>query len=239
MDNNSINEKSYSELDPQLHFLGHLALALSTTCLLESEIAFVPGLIMFLPLFYGFLWISYVSKGRRILSTSVSNVLGILISVLGCFWVFSKVSRDVGAGAQSLPMPTALVPFVGPILAFLVMLRLFGPKGRRDFWILQGMGMLQVSLACVLTFYPLFGFLNAIKPHGERLNFPPTLWNLGLPLEAWACFPAWVGLCYWVFLALEFFSSHPEPIPLLGILYCVLGRPGVLVVPALPGLLSK
>jgi transglutaminase-like putative cysteine protease len=159
MDNNSINEKSYSELDPQLHFLGHLALALSTTCLLESEIAFVPGLIMFLPLFYGFLWISYVSKGRRILSTSVSNVLGILISVLGCFWVFSKVSRDVGAGAQSLPMPTALVPFVGPILAFLVMLRLFGPKGRRDFWILQGMGMLQVSLACVLTTGTIFAFL--------------------------------------------------------------------------------
>ena len=158
MDANSVNEKSYSELDPQLHFLGHLALALSTTCLLESEIAFVPSLIMFLPLFYGFLWISYVSKGRRILATSVSNVLGILISVLGCFWVFSKVSRDAGI-SQSLPMPTALVPFVGPILAFLVMLRLFGPKGRRDFWILQGMGMLQVSLACILTTGTIFAFL--------------------------------------------------------------------------------
>lgn len=157
MDIGSFDEKSYSELDPQLHFLGHLALALSTTCLLESEMAFVPGLIMFLPLFYAFLWISYVSKGRRILATSVSNVLGILISVLGCFWVFSKVSRDAGI-PQSLPMPTALVPFVGPILAFLVMLRLFGPKGRRDFWILQGMGMLQVSLACVLTTGTLFAF---------------------------------------------------------------------------------
>lgn len=158
MDINSPDEKSYSELDPQLHFLGHLALALSTTCLLESEMAFVPGLIMFLPLFYAFLWISYVSKGRRILATSVSNVLGVLISLLGCFWVFSKVSRDAGV-PQSLPMPTALVPFVGPILAFLVMLRLFGPKGRRDFWILQGMGMLQVSLACVLTTGTIFAFL--------------------------------------------------------------------------------
>ena len=158
MDINSIEEKSYSELDPQLHFLGHLALALSTTCLLESEMAFVPSLIMFLPLFYAFLWISYVSKGRRILATSVSNFLGVLISVLGCFWVFSKIYKDVGS-PQSLPMPTALVPFVGPILAFLVMLRLFGPKGRRDFWILQGMGMLQVSLACVLTTGTIFAFL--------------------------------------------------------------------------------
>ena len=158
MDSTIFDEKSASELDPQLHFLGHLALALSTTCLLESEMAFVPGLIMFLPLFYAFLWISYVSKGRRILATSVSNVLGILISVLGCFWVFSRVSRDAGI-PQSLPMPTALVPFVGPILAFLVMLRLFGPKGRRDFWILQGMGMLQVSLACVLTTGTIFAFL--------------------------------------------------------------------------------
>ena len=158
MDINSIEEKSYSELDPQLHFLGHLALALSTTCLLESEMAFVPSLIMFLPLFYAFLWISYVSKGRRILATSVSNFLGVLISVLGCFWVFSKIYKDAGS-PQSLPMPTALVPFVGPILAFLVMLRLFGPKGRRDFWILQGMGMLQVSLACVLTTGTIFAFL--------------------------------------------------------------------------------
>ena len=158
MDINTLDEKSYSELDPQLHFLGHLALALSTTCLLESEMAFVPGLIMFLPLFYAFLWISYVSKGRRILATSVSNFLGVLISVLGCLWVFSKISRDAGT-PQSLPMPTALVPFVGPILAFLVMLRLFGPKGRRDFWILQGMGMLQVSLSCVLTTGTIFAFL--------------------------------------------------------------------------------
>ena len=158
MDINTPDDGSYSELDPQLHFLGHLALALSTTCLLESEVAFVPGLIMFLPLFYAFLWISYVSKGRRILATSVSNFLGVLISVLGCFWVFSKIYKDVGS-PQSLPMPTALVPFVGPILAFLVMLRLFGPKGRRDFWILQGMGMLQVSLACVLTTGTIFAFL--------------------------------------------------------------------------------
>ena len=158
MDINTSEEKSYSELDPQLHFLGHLALALSTTCLLESEMVFVPSLIMFLPLFYAFLWISYVSKGRRILATSVSNFLGVLISVLGCFWVFSKIYKDAGS-SQSLPMPTALVPFVGPILAFLVMLRLFGPKGRRDFWILQGMGMLQVSLACVLTTGTIFAFL--------------------------------------------------------------------------------
>ncbi|MEI6685206.1 MAG: DUF3488 and transglutaminase-like domain-containing protein [Planctomycetota bacterium] len=158
MDINTPDDGSYSELDPQLHFLGHLALALSTTCLLESEVAFVPGLIMFLPLFYAFLWISYVSKGRRILATSVSNFLGVLISVLGCLWVFSKISRDAGT-PQALPMPTALVPFVGPILAFLVMLRLFGPKGRRDFWILQGMGMLQVSLACVLTTGTIFAFL--------------------------------------------------------------------------------
>ena len=158
MDINTLDEKTYSELDPQLHFLGHLALALSTTCLLESEVAFVPSLIMFLPLFYAFLWISYVSKGRRILATSISNILGVLISVLGCIWVFSKISRDAGT-PQALPMPTALVPFVGPILAFLVMLRLFGPKGRRDFWILQGMGMLQVSLACVLTTGTIFAFL--------------------------------------------------------------------------------
>ena len=56
MDSTIFDEKSASELDPQLHFLGHLALALSTTCLLESEMAFVPGLIMFLPLFYGSLF---------------------------------------------------------------------------------------------------------------------------------------------------------------------------------------
>lgn len=132
MDSTIFDEKSASELDPQLHFLGHLALALSTTCLLESEMAFVPGLIMFLPLFYAFLWISYVSKGRRILATSVSNVLGILISMLGCFWCFQG-SHEMRGFHNLCPCLPRLSLLSAPYWHFWLCSGSSGPRGEGIF----------------------------------------------------------------------------------------------------------
>jgi|GEM_PF-5684498 len=42
-------EGNIYKADPQLNFLSHLALALSTTCLIESENQFVPGFMVMLP----------------------------------------------------------------------------------------------------------------------------------------------------------------------------------------------
>ena len=148
-------EGNIYKADPQLNFLSHLALALSTTCLIESENQFVPGFMVMLPFFYALFWVSYSGSGERTLKPWMTNIIGLTIAVLGTGWVVFKINQ----ANTPLPMPTAVVPLVGPILAFLVMLRLFGPKGGRDFWILQGMGVLQVSLGCVLTTGSYFALL--------------------------------------------------------------------------------
>ena len=151
-------EPGFPQLQPRLFFLGHVSLALSVTALVESEMLFVPDFVLFLPLFYACLWISYAGKGKWRPPGSITNALGLLITVVGGAWIYNQLGRPDSI-VQSLPLPTALVPFVGPILVFLVILRLFSATAKRDYWILQGMGLLQVSLACVLTYGSFFAIL--------------------------------------------------------------------------------
>lgn len=151
-------DRNLYKADPQLNFLAHLTLSISTTCLVESENQFVPGFLALLPFFYALLWISFAGKGERTVSPWMTNVIGLSVAGVGIGWVLYKIN-SASSMAVALPMPTALVPLVGPILGFLVMLRLFGSKGLRDFWVLQGMGILQVSLACVLTSGTYFALL--------------------------------------------------------------------------------
>jgi hypothetical protein len=55
-----------------------------------------------------------------------------------------------------------LVPYIGPFLMALLTVWLFRKRGPADFWYLQGMGLVQVALGCVLASSPLFGALMAV-----------------------------------------------------------------------------
>ena len=76
-------EGNIYKADAQLNFLSHLALALSTTCLIESENQFVPGFMVMLPFFYALFWVSYSGSGERTLKPWMTNIIGLTIAVLG------------------------------------------------------------------------------------------------------------------------------------------------------------
>jgi hypothetical protein len=74
------------------------------------------------------------------------------------------VRRELGhedSWLRNAPMPAGMVPPLGPVLMALLLVKLFCPRLPHDFWLRQGMGLLQVALACVLASGPLLGVLLA------------------------------------------------------------------------------
>src|SRR5262249_10231215 len=49
------------------------------------------------------------------------------------------------------------IPYLGPMLMGLLLVRLFRPIHRDDFWLLQCLALLQVALGCVLASDAVFG----------------------------------------------------------------------------------
>jgi hypothetical protein len=83
-----------------------------------------------------------------------------------------------------------LIPFLGPVLMAALLVRLFRPASPGDFWLVQGLGLLQVALACVLADTTLFGLLlllylvtalSALAAHERRTL---ALHGPGATLEA-------------------------------------------------------
>src|SRR5439155_20806279 len=60
---------------------------------------------------------------------------------------------------DQLPSATWMLPYLGPLLMILIPAKLFRPKDDGDFWWLQLIGLIAVSLGCALTGDPLFGIL--------------------------------------------------------------------------------
>src|SRR5262249_5293989 len=76
----------------------------------------------------------------------------------GLAWVHFTLNRETPE-LYELPVPTALVPHLGHIVMALMTVKLFGRRSTGDFWTLQGMGLLQVSVGCVLATEEVFGWL--------------------------------------------------------------------------------
>jgi hypothetical protein len=89
---------------------------------------------------------------RWVLPRWLVNGLALLVAVAAIVWVV--VSGDL---LQERTVP--LIPSLAPALLALLVLRLYRSRARRDRWLLQGMGLLQVALACTLTTEPFFGLL--------------------------------------------------------------------------------
>lgn len=56
-------------------------------------------------------------------------------------------------------MELAVLPYTGPLLMAALLVKVFRPRGPGDFWRLQGLGLMQVGLGCVLAAGPEFGGL--------------------------------------------------------------------------------
>src|SRR5262249_55881530 len=58
-----------------------------------------------------------------------------------------------------LPFPTSLLPYLGPLLLALLLVKLYQPRKDRGFWLLHVLALLQACVGCVLDSGPLLGAL--------------------------------------------------------------------------------
>jgi hypothetical protein len=145
-------------LESWSRLLAHATLALACACLIEAEAPFVPGLQACLAPVVVLVLLAFWSEGRWSLPAWGANVLGLVIAAGATAWLTLQLSNQESWVAQ-VPMPTAVVPHVGPVLMALVLVKLFRPRVPGDFWRLHGLGLLQVGLGCVLATGPAFGVL--------------------------------------------------------------------------------
>jgi hypothetical protein len=147
--------------DPTHHLLSHLSLALAGVCLSFAELSYLPEMTFVLPVYLALVALSWHLGGRWLLPVWGANLLGLLIAVGAVLWVWSRVGADdsLPNWAQEISLPGVVVPYLGPVLMALTLVRLFRPAGPDDFWLLQGMGLLQVALGCVLANDTVFGLV--------------------------------------------------------------------------------
>jgi hypothetical protein len=146
-------------LDELYRLFNHAVLALSCACLLQAEKQFLPALDLAIPPVVFVIFVAFLAERRWTLPDVAANLLGVLIAVATVWWMFDQVRSPTGPIV--LPLPTGLVPHLGPVLIALLLVKLFRPRRPADFWVLQGLGLLQVALACVLAVEPRFGSLIA------------------------------------------------------------------------------
>lgn len=140
--------------------LNHATLALAGICLVHAEAFFFPLLPACLVPYLAVVLAAFWLEGRWVLPVWAANLLGVPI-VVGSSWFVVSQLRDIHSPLSSLVFPLSLVPYTGPFLMALLAVQLFRPRGRSEFWLLQGMGLLQVTLGCVLAAGPTFGLLMA------------------------------------------------------------------------------
>lgn len=138
--------------------LTHLALAMSGLCLCVAEQPFLPEMQLLFGPYLFLVLLSWRQSGRWMLSNVTANLLGLLAAGAAVGWAALRLhNAEAGAWQQDVPITAAIVPYLGPALLALLLIRLYRPRSLDDFWLLQGLGMAQVALACVLASGTLFG----------------------------------------------------------------------------------
>ena len=150
-------------LDLWRRLFHHSALGLASACLLYAEAFFLPGpLLVGLYLLAGVQILAFAAEGRQwVLPSWAANLLAGAVAGGGVAWITSELGRPDSVLA-ALPLPAGFLPYIGPILIGLLVVKLFRPVTPRDFWLLQGVGALQVALACVLVTKPDSGLFFAV-----------------------------------------------------------------------------
>jgi hypothetical protein len=139
------------------HLLTHLTLALAGICLSIAEITYLPEIFLVLPIYLGLIAISWRRGQRKALPAWLGNVLALLVTLAAVAWMLVRSNTFEDTWSRDVPLPVLLIPHLGSVLMVLSLLRLFRPPSTVDFWVLQGLAVLQVALGCVLASGYLFG----------------------------------------------------------------------------------
>jgi len=151
-----------------------LTLALACGCLALAETFFLWWMGFFLLGTLVLLSIAFHWEGRWILGDDAANRLGMVIAIGSAFWILYNLPRsEEELQASGVPWPAGLLPHLGPVLILLLLVKLFRPKRLADFWAIQTIGLMMVTLGCLLAAEPLFGVLLVFY-------LSSLLWSLSL-----------------------------------------------------------
>lgn len=131
---------------------------MACACLAQAETFFLLGFpLVCMPLVVTAFTLAWRQEGRWIITETTSNYLGIFIGLATGGWILLQLPRsDQDLIAVGVPWPAGLLPHLGPLLLVLLVVKLFRPKQLADFWIIQTIGLMLVTLACVLAGDALF-----------------------------------------------------------------------------------
>jgi transglutaminase-like putative cysteine protease len=160
-------------LDFGFRLSNYVTLALACICLTQVEATFLPGIGWFLPPLLALLATAFVVEERWNLPTWAANLLALLVTAGFAAGLAYEIHREPNSFVANAPLPIALVPYIGPQLMVLLLIKLFRPKRIADYWQLQAIGLLIVALTCVLGHEPLVGVLLSAY-------FVSALWCLSL-----------------------------------------------------------
>ncbi len=143
-------------LDTGFRLSTYLTVAVASGCLTYAEGPYLPGIAFFALPLAALLVAAYWVEGKWSLSAQGANGLGLLISVGWVGWVifFSDEFEDP---LGRPPWPAVFLPYLGPMLMVLLLVKLFRPKGIRDYWYIHSIGLIEVAVGSVLIVEPYFG----------------------------------------------------------------------------------
>src|SRR5262245_47000249 len=151
-----------------------VTLGLACACLALAESFFLWWMGYFLVGTLVLLAVAYRAQGRWALSADAANRLGMLIAIGSAFWILYNLPHsEEDLLAAEIPWPAGLLPHLGPLLILLLLVKLFRPKRLTDYWVIHTIGLMMVTLGCVLAAEPLFGVLVI-------LYMAALLWSLAL-----------------------------------------------------------
>lgn len=140
-------------------FSTYLTLALACLCLGYAEGTLLPESPFITAAVILLIGVAYRFEGRWSLSLRAANIVGGALALLLIGWVVVQFLRPTTELVQNLPFPAFLLPFLGPVLMILIPAKLFRPKHVGDFWTMQAIGLLAVSLGCAMAHDMFFGVL--------------------------------------------------------------------------------
>jgi hypothetical protein len=147
-------------VDRVFRLCDYATLGLSCMALVFAETSFLPDLQVYLAPVLALLVLAWWVEGRWSLPAWGANVLAVLIAGGGVAWLATQLG-DQDSLLALVPLQLALVPYMGPLVMAALLVKVFRPRGPGDFWRLQGLGLIQVSLGCVLASGPEFGAVLA------------------------------------------------------------------------------
>jgi hypothetical protein len=151
----------------------YVTVGLACACLLYAEWTILPEAAVLAVLIAALLVVSWRLEGKWSLPTYGANALALAILALSSLWVVVKLRRPSGGLSENLPLETAVLFYLGPILMVLLPAKMFRPKTVRDVWALHFIGLICLALGCAMADDIVFGALLLVY-------LLSALWSLAL-----------------------------------------------------------